>query len=92
MPSYEREARAGVTGATESERDQLCFDLQQRGWPLRKIGKHPRVQMSHVSVMHAIGRVVGKPRVRQSASRCSDCGEAWDAGELTDGVCPFCAA
>jgi predicted nucleic acid-binding Zn ribbon protein len=91
MPSYEREARAGNTGATENERDQLCFDLRQRGWSLRKIGQHPKVQMSHVSVMYAIDRVVGKPRARQSPNRCSDCGEAWDADELDGGVCPFCA-
>jgi hypothetical protein len=91
MPSYEREARAGITGATERERDLLCFDLAQRGWSLRRIAAHPKVQMSHVSVKHAIERVIGVPRVRRQPGRCTRCGEAWPVGELTDGVCPFCA-
>jgi hypothetical protein len=57
VPSYERTARAAVTGLTEHQRDQLCFDLRRRGWSLRRIGAHPNVQMSHVSVKHAIERV-----------------------------------
>jgi hypothetical protein len=86
MPSYERTARAGITGATEHQRDQLCFNLHRRGWSLRKIGAHPNIQMSHVSVKHAIERVAGIPRVRRSPGRCASCGEAWPVGELTNGV------
>jgi hypothetical protein len=92
MPSYERTARAGITGATEHQRDLLCFALHQRGWSLRKIGAHPKVAMSHVSVKHAIERVAGIPRVRTRPTRCSSCGEAWPVAELTGGVCPFCAS
>lgn len=91
MPSYERGARAAITGLTEGARDQLCFDLRRRGWSLRRIGADPRVAMSHVSVKHAIERVAGIPRVRRRPVRCGSCGEAWEPEELTDGVCPFCA-
>lgn len=92
MPSYERTARAAATGATEHERDQLCFELKQHGWSLREIGRHPNVQMSHVSVKHAIERVAGIPRVRRPPGRCEGCGDAWPVGELANGLCPFCAS
>lgn len=92
MPSYERTARAAITGATEHQRDLLCFQLKLRGWSLRKIACDPRVAMSHVSVKHAIERVAGIPRVRRSPGRCASCGEAWPVAELTNGQCPFCCA
>ena len=86
-PRVGREEQAERLG-TSGHLDRQIWQLHQRSWPLRKIGRH--LGLGHVTVKYRLDAMQGKKRVQYRYAVCSECGESVREELLDEGLCQEC--
>jgi IS30 family transposase len=84
----DRNARAEMTGMTDTTRDAMILRLHGAHWSQRKIARH--LGMSQPGVLQAIKRLTGKERIQIKYAACDECGLNFPRTQIEEGLCLKC--